>query len=305
MHRFCQPGRNAGRTKPVRPQYRAGAMEDEFDVVIEIPRGSRNKYEYDHEHHVMRLDRRLFSATVYPADYGFVPDTLARGRRPARRARAARGPDVPGLLGPGAGHRRVLDGGREGPRRQDPLRARPRPGVRGRPRPLRAPAARCSTRSSTSSTCTRCSSRTRTPRPAAPGRDAACRRSPTPGQGPRPPRPERPADCGGEQRGLRRRASAAERVARQERTAASRVSRLAVSDAERGPQRSTRRALASSEESESGYPRFAGRTPEPRRDQAGGGLHAERRPELRVLTVELDQLVVAALLDDLRRRRRR
>ena len=70
-----------------------------LDVVIEIPRGSRNKYEYDHDAHVIRLDRRLFSATVYPADYGFVPDTLARGRRPARRARAARGPDVPGLLG--------------------------------------------------------------------------------------------------------------------------------------------------------------------------------------------------------------
>jgi inorganic pyrophosphatase len=48
-----------------------------FDVVIEIPRGSRNKYEYDHDRHVIRLDRRLFSATVYPADYGFVPDTLA------------------------------------------------------------------------------------------------------------------------------------------------------------------------------------------------------------------------------------
>ncbi len=48
-----------------------------FDVVIEIPRGSRNKYEYDHERHVIRLDRRLFSATVYPSDYGFVPDTLA------------------------------------------------------------------------------------------------------------------------------------------------------------------------------------------------------------------------------------
>ena len=48
-----------------------------LDVVIEIPRGSRNKYEYDHDKHVIRLDRRLFSATVYPADYGFVPDTLA------------------------------------------------------------------------------------------------------------------------------------------------------------------------------------------------------------------------------------
>jgi len=48
-----------------------------LDVVIEIPRGSRNKYEYDHDQHVIRLDRRLFSATVYPSDYGFVPDTLA------------------------------------------------------------------------------------------------------------------------------------------------------------------------------------------------------------------------------------
>src|SRR3954452_14112088 len=45
-------------------------------VVIEIPRGSRNKYEIDHETGRVFLDRRLFSATVYPADYGFLPDTL-------------------------------------------------------------------------------------------------------------------------------------------------------------------------------------------------------------------------------------
>jgi inorganic pyrophosphatase len=57
-------------------------MADEFDVVVEIPRGSRNKYEYDHEHHVIRLDRRLFSATVYPADYGFIPDTLGEDGDP-------------------------------------------------------------------------------------------------------------------------------------------------------------------------------------------------------------------------------
>jgi inorganic pyrophosphatase len=55
---------------------------DTLDVVIEIPRGSRNKYEYDHEQHVMRLDRRLFTATVYPTDYGFVPDTLAEDGDP-------------------------------------------------------------------------------------------------------------------------------------------------------------------------------------------------------------------------------
>jgi inorganic pyrophosphatase len=53
-----------------------------LDVVIEIPRGSRNKYEYDHERHIIRLDRRLFSATVYPTDYGFVPDTLAEDGDP-------------------------------------------------------------------------------------------------------------------------------------------------------------------------------------------------------------------------------
>lgn len=53
-----------------------------IDVVIEIPRGSRNKYEYDHERHVMRLDRRLFSATVYPADYGFLPDSLGEDGDP-------------------------------------------------------------------------------------------------------------------------------------------------------------------------------------------------------------------------------
>jgi inorganic pyrophosphatase len=51
--------------------------EPTIDVVIEIPKGSRNKYEFDKVRGVMRLDRRLFSATVYPADYGYIPDTLA------------------------------------------------------------------------------------------------------------------------------------------------------------------------------------------------------------------------------------
>lgn len=57
-------------------------MDYEIDVMIEIPRGSRNKYEWDHERGVMRLDRRLFTATVYPADYGFVPDTLSEDTDP-------------------------------------------------------------------------------------------------------------------------------------------------------------------------------------------------------------------------------
>jgi len=52
------------------------------DVVVEIPRGSRNKYEMDKERGVIRLDRRLFSATVYPADYGYIPETLGEDGDP-------------------------------------------------------------------------------------------------------------------------------------------------------------------------------------------------------------------------------
>ncbi len=44
---------------------------------IEIPRGSRNKYEYDEEARIFRLDRVLYSSVHYPADYGFIPETLA------------------------------------------------------------------------------------------------------------------------------------------------------------------------------------------------------------------------------------
>ena len=47
-----------------------------FDVVIEIPGGSRNKYEIDHNTGRIRLDRMLFTSTRYPWDYGFVDDTL-------------------------------------------------------------------------------------------------------------------------------------------------------------------------------------------------------------------------------------
>ena len=48
-----------------------------FDVLIEIPKGSRNKYEYDFLLHKIRFDRMLFSSMMYPGDYGFIPETLA------------------------------------------------------------------------------------------------------------------------------------------------------------------------------------------------------------------------------------
>lgn len=47
------------------------------EAVIEIPRGSRNKYEFDHERGVFRLDRVLYSSVHYPTDYGFIADTLS------------------------------------------------------------------------------------------------------------------------------------------------------------------------------------------------------------------------------------
>lgn len=48
-----------------------------IEAVIEIPRGARNKYEYDDKRGVIRLDRVLYSSVHYPTDYGFVPETLA------------------------------------------------------------------------------------------------------------------------------------------------------------------------------------------------------------------------------------
>lgn len=47
-----------------------------FDVTVEIPGGSRNKYEIDHETGRIRLDRMLFTSTRYPWDYGFIEGTL-------------------------------------------------------------------------------------------------------------------------------------------------------------------------------------------------------------------------------------
>jgi inorganic pyrophosphatase len=54
-------------------------MEGEATVLafVEIPRGSRNKYEYDEATRSFRLDRVLYSSVHYPTDYGFIPDTLA------------------------------------------------------------------------------------------------------------------------------------------------------------------------------------------------------------------------------------
>ncbi len=51
--------------------------DGEITVIIEIPKGSRNKYEIDHDTEAIWLDRYLFTSTQYPAEYGSVPHTLS------------------------------------------------------------------------------------------------------------------------------------------------------------------------------------------------------------------------------------
>ena len=66
------------------------------EVIVEIPKGSRNKYEIDHDSGELWLDRHLFTATTYPADYGFVPDTLAEDGDPLDVLVLLDEPTVPG-----------------------------------------------------------------------------------------------------------------------------------------------------------------------------------------------------------------
>jgi inorganic pyrophosphatase len=70
----------------------------EFDVTIEIPKGQRNKYEMDHTIGRIRLDRMLFTATRYPADYGFVEDTLGEDGDPLDALVLIDEPTFPGCL---------------------------------------------------------------------------------------------------------------------------------------------------------------------------------------------------------------
>jgi inorganic pyrophosphatase len=72
--------------------------EDTFSCIIEIPKGSRNKYEWDHEREVLVLDRFLFSSVVYPTDYGFIPDTLALDGDPLDVMVCVSEPTFPGCL---------------------------------------------------------------------------------------------------------------------------------------------------------------------------------------------------------------
>jgi inorganic pyrophosphatase len=68
----------------------------EFDVIVEIPQGSRNKYEMDHSTGRLRLDRMLFTATRYPADYGYIDHTLGQDGDPLDALVLVGDPTFPG-----------------------------------------------------------------------------------------------------------------------------------------------------------------------------------------------------------------
>ncbi len=70
--------------------------QDSYEVIVEIPQGSRNKYEIDHDTGEVWLDRHLFAATVYPAEYGFFPHTLAEDGDPLDALVLLEDPTFPG-----------------------------------------------------------------------------------------------------------------------------------------------------------------------------------------------------------------
>ena len=102
-----------------------------INAVIEIPYEGSNKYEYDKENHVFRLDRNLYSPVHYPGDYGFIPSTLAADGDPLDVLVLVDAPSFPGcvmqvrpigileMLDQGLGDEKVLCVGQSNPRYKD------------------------------------------------------------------------------------------------------------------------------------------------------------------------------------------
>lgn len=102
-----------------------------INAVIEIPYEGVNKYEYDKENHVFRLDRNLYSPVHYPGDYGFIPSTLAADGDPLDCLVLVDTPSFPGcvmqvrpigmleMLDQGLGDEKVLCVGKNNPRYKD------------------------------------------------------------------------------------------------------------------------------------------------------------------------------------------
>ena len=74
-------------------------MKQDFssvEAIVEIPRGSRNKYEMDHATGEIRLDRVLFASVHYPTDYGFIPNTESADGDPLDALVLVEEPTFPG-----------------------------------------------------------------------------------------------------------------------------------------------------------------------------------------------------------------
>jgi inorganic pyrophosphatase len=74
--------------------------DDELRCMVEIPKGSRNKYEWSEEVGAITFDRFLFSSVVYPLDYGMIPKTLAEDGDPLDAMVAVSEPTFPGCVIP-------------------------------------------------------------------------------------------------------------------------------------------------------------------------------------------------------------
>src|SRR3954463_11922579 len=75
-------------------------MADRVHCLVEIPKGSRNKYEWDEDLQAIKLDRFLFSSVVYPTDYGFIPDTGGEDGDPLDAMVCVSEPTFPGCVIP-------------------------------------------------------------------------------------------------------------------------------------------------------------------------------------------------------------
>lgn len=73
-------------------------MEDTVMVRVEVPKGTRNKYEWDEEQQALVFNRRLFAAVTFPADYGEIIGTLAEDGDPMDAIVCLTEPTFPGCL---------------------------------------------------------------------------------------------------------------------------------------------------------------------------------------------------------------
>jgi inorganic pyrophosphatase len=73
-------------------------MDETISILIEIPKGSRNKYEFDERSGRIRLDRALYSSVHYPTDYGFIEGTLSGDGDPLDALVLVEQPTFPGCM---------------------------------------------------------------------------------------------------------------------------------------------------------------------------------------------------------------